>query len=80
MDFSEALRAAKAGMRVARSGWNGKGMWVSAQFPDRDSKMTRAYLFIQDANGDFGPWTPSSTDLFVEDWVIMAQSTYDLCE
>ena len=29
MDFGEAIRALKAGERVARSGWNGKGMWLS---------------------------------------------------
>jgi hypothetical protein len=29
MDFGDAIRALKAGHRVARSGWNGKGMWLS---------------------------------------------------
>lgn len=29
MDFSDALRAAKDGRRIARKGWNGKGMWVA---------------------------------------------------
>ncbi len=29
MDFGEALRVLKAGGRVARSGWNGKNMWLS---------------------------------------------------
>ena len=29
MDFGDAIRALKAGKRVARSGWNGKGMWVA---------------------------------------------------
>ena len=29
MDFSDALRAIKAGHRVARKGWNGKGMWIA---------------------------------------------------
>lgn len=30
MDFSDALRAINEGHRVARAGWNGKGMWVCA--------------------------------------------------
>lgn len=36
MDFSDALRCAKQGSRIARSGWNGKGMWVVLQegYPD----------------------------------------------
>lgn len=29
MDFADALRAVKAGARIARSGWNGRGMWVA---------------------------------------------------
>lgn len=28
MDFGEAIRALKDGKRVARAGWNGKGMWL----------------------------------------------------
>ena len=28
MDFGEALHALKAGYKVARKGWNGKGMWL----------------------------------------------------
>lgn len=28
MDFSDALRLIKQGKRVAREGWNGKGMWI----------------------------------------------------
>lgn len=31
MDFGDALRALKAGHRVAREGWNGKGMWLAIQ-------------------------------------------------
>lgn len=27
MNFGEAIEAMKAGKRVARAGWNGKGMW-----------------------------------------------------
>lgn len=36
MDIGEALRAAKAGARIARPGWNGRGMWVVYQrgYPD----------------------------------------------
>lgn len=29
MDFGEALKALKAGEKVAREGWNGKGMWIA---------------------------------------------------
>ena len=29
MDFGEALQALKEGRRVARTGWNGRGMWLA---------------------------------------------------
>jgi len=31
MDFGQAIAALKAGKRVARAGWNGKGMWLALQ-------------------------------------------------
>lgn len=31
MDFSHALLAAKAGQKISREGWNGKGQYVVAQ-------------------------------------------------
>jgi len=31
MDFQNALIALKQGFKVARSGWNGKGMWLCSQ-------------------------------------------------
>lgn len=36
MDFGKALEALKAGRRVQRAGWNGKGMWIALQkgYPD----------------------------------------------
>ena len=33
MDFGRALQALKAGKKVARAGWNGKGMWLSLSGP-----------------------------------------------
>lgn len=33
MDFGDALRALKDGHKVARQGWNGKGMWLSISGP-----------------------------------------------
>jgi hypothetical protein len=36
MNFGQALEWLKAGNRVQRAGWNGKGMWVALQrgYPD----------------------------------------------
>ena len=33
MDFGDAIRSLKLGKRVARDGWNGKGMWLSLSAP-----------------------------------------------
>lgn len=35
MNFGEAIAALKRGDRVARSGWNGKGMWIALVHPER---------------------------------------------
>lgn len=33
LTFGEALEALKAGMRIARAGWNGKDMWIALSGP-----------------------------------------------
>lgn len=46
MDFGDAIRAMKAGKKVARTGWNGKGMWVAltpgSTFPKEFAKDRHA--------------------------------------
>ena len=70
MNFSEALDELKNGNpgRVARSGWNGKGMWLELQEPDANSYMTLPYIYMRTVQGDFVPWLASQTDLLAEDW------------
>jgi hypothetical protein len=36
MDFSQALIELKAGKRIAREGWNGKGMWLALSPGSKD--------------------------------------------
>ncbi len=38
MNFAYALQAMKEGQRVARTGWNGKGMFVFMQVPSEVKK------------------------------------------
>lgn len=73
MDFSEAFKHAKQGLQIARTGWNGKGLLVEAQFPDENSKMGNPYLYIdaRALGGERNPWVPSQTDMFAEDWYIV---------
>ena len=77
MNFSEALNELKAGNAVFRSGWNCKGIYIKIQFPDKNSKMTSPYIYIDttDLNTDnplspksLVPWIASNTDLMAEDW------------
>lgn len=67
-DFGIALDILKRGGKATRSGWNGKGMWVSMQLPDEHSKMSRPYLYMSTVDGALVPWVASQTDLLAEDW------------
>ena len=71
MDFSNALKGIKAGHRVARSGWNGKNMWLELQVPDEGSKMTLPYIYMSTAQGDLVPWLASQTDILATDWELV---------
>lgn len=68
MNTGEAIEAMKSGKRVARAGWNGKGMWLALQVPDEYSKMDLPYVYMKTAQGSLVPWLCSQTDLLAEDW------------
>jgi hypothetical protein len=70
MTFGQAIEAMRAGCRAARKGWNGKGMYIELQIPDKDSKMSLPYFYIKSADGKLVPWIASQTDMLAEDWVI----------
>lgn len=76
--FGTALEALKCGRKVTRHGWNGKGMWLELQRPDRNSKMTLPYVFlcypteqISPTPGARVPWLASQTDMLAEDWAVL---------
>jgi hypothetical protein len=81
VDFSAALLALKAGKRVARTGWNGKGMWItyaavgSARITTGPGDAAEVWLLpfvvMRTAQGDFVPWLASQTDLLAEDWQVL---------
>mgnify|MGYP001584846688 CR=1 FL=1 len=70
MSFSDALVTIKNGKSVYREGWNGKGMFVSLQTPDENSKMGLPYLYISTVDGKLVPWLASQTDILADDWEI----------
>jgi hypothetical protein len=69
--FGWALKQLRNGDRVARSGWNGKGMWLALQVPDAQSKMTLPYIYMSTAQGDLVPWLASQTDILAIDWEVV---------
>ena len=77
LTFGDAVHFLKQGKRVARHGWNGKGMWLEVQRPDEHSKMTLPYLYLSYPNDSVNtpgarvPWLASQTDMLCEDWVVL---------
>jgi hypothetical protein len=68
MDIGQAVKRLLSGDRVARAGWNGKGMYLELQEPDDNSKMTLPYVYIHTVQDDLVPWLCSQTDLLATDW------------
>lgn len=87
MDFGEALRELQEGKRVARSGWNGKGMFVyyvpansypaqtgaaKAHFGENALVPYRAYMAMRTVDNDVVVWTVSQTDALADDWSVVS--------
>ena len=79
MDFGDAIRAMKRGERVARAGWNGKGMhlYLEEHFAVQTrggafKKHIRTYepvIVMFTAQGKHQPgWLASQADMLAEDW------------
>lgn len=75
MNFGQALQVLKEGIypdaKVRRSGWNGKGMYISLQVPDLNSKMRLPYVYLSTVTGHFVPWNPNNIDMLADDWEIV---------
>lgn len=84
LDFSDALRLIKEGKRVARSGWNGRGMFVflvpGSKFQvNREPLLSilgegtfvdyHGHVDMRTAGGQIVPWLCSQTDLLATDWM-----------
>lgn len=81
LSFGHALESMKAGNKVARSGWNGKGMWleyVAAENWFMNANHERLYgderlpwIGMKTADNKFVPWLASQTDMLAEDWMVV---------
>lgn len=73
LDFGWAIRQLKNGRKVAREGWNGKGMWLHLQIPDEHSKMSLPFIYMYTADKKKVPWLASQTDMLSSDWTAVEQ-------
>lgn len=83
MDFGDAIKGLKAGKaKVAREGWNGKGMFLALIDPylnkhysitekdDIDGTLL-SYIALKTVQNGLIPWQPSQADMLADDWVFL---------
>ena len=86
MTFGLALEALKMGLKAARTGWNGKGMFVymvppasypvqtgaaKSHFGEGSMVPYNAYMAIKNVDNTVSTWVPSVNDCLAEDWVLV---------
>ena len=86
LSFEVALTILKAGFKVARAGWNGKGMFlflVPAStflvnrppllgiYPEGTQVKYHAHIDMKTADNMVVPWLASQTDLLANDWMVI---------
>jgi len=86
LNFGQAVEALKAGEKVTRTGWNGKGMFLyyvpANSYPARTAIAKehfgenalvpyRSYIAMKTVDNDVVVWTASQTDVLAEDWLLV---------
>ena len=86
LTFGLAIEALKQGSRVARAGWNGKGMFLFLVpgstfqvnrppllgiYPEGTTINYCPHIDMKTADGKVVPWLASQTDVLADDWVIV---------
>lgn len=81
MTFGYALEEAKEGKKIARKGWNGKGMFVFIDpgcecngyetFTGKKSNKINPCFYIKNVDGSLSTWVPSINDCLAEDWEVV---------
>lgn len=87
MSFGHAVAALKAGERVARAGWNGKGMFIflvpGSRFQvNREPLLSilgegtmvdyHGHIDMKTAQGYVALWLASQADMLADDWTIVS--------
>lgn len=82
LSFGHAIKLMKEGHKVARSGWNGKDMWVRniEPYSDRQFRIKEVepcegtwlpFLIMKTVDNTLVPWLASQTDMLANDWLIV---------
>lgn len=82
VSFSEALRLLKNGKKVARKGWNGKGMFLLHVPSEKWGIIDKiglgipkgnllSWIGMKTADNKFVPWLASQSDILAEDWIVV---------
>lgn len=86
-NFGQALSELKAGARLARAGWNGKGLFVylvppasyavqtgaaKAYFGEGSVVPYNAYFAIKNVDDTVSTWVPSVNDCLADDWEVIS--------
>lgn len=93
LTFSTALQYIKLGKKVAREGWNGRGMFVFlvpgstfkvnrppllSIYPEGTEIKYHAHIDMMTADGRIVPWLASQTDVLAEDWEVIEAAARQL--
>ena len=81
VSFGDAIEAAKQGQVIARSGWNGKNMYLFYVHPEQWSYQVKPticnnhsrlpFIAMCTATGAVVPWLASQTDVLANDWTVL---------
>ena len=84
LSFGDAITYLKLGYKVARTGWNGKGLTLSLKLPEEGvNDMTLPYIYMTYPSTPASdtapenhinarvPWLASQTDMLAEDWCVV---------
>lgn len=86
MSFGLAIEAMKKGQRVARAGWNGKGMFLFLVpgstfqvsrppllgiYPEGTTVNYCPHIDMKTADDKVVPWVASQTDMLADDWQVL---------
>jgi hypothetical protein len=78
MTFGQAIESLKAGDKVTRPGWNGKGMFLflveNWDFQYQSGNLLGLevvpFIMMKTADDKLVPWLASQTDVLSEDWMV----------